>query len=111
MGYVQDKVRPGTGREGALGYERYVANENMAEIVPYDPLHFLHPWRLDVRRDCFVVGHSQKSIAAGRGSYKYSQLTLLEIQGANQLVEAFIITEEIPACIQVHLPTFQPGRD
>jgi len=24
-GYVQDKVRSGTGREGALGYERYVA--------------------------------------------------------------------------------------
>ena len=23
--YVQDKVRPGTGREGALGYERYAA--------------------------------------------------------------------------------------
>ena len=23
--YVQDKVRPGTGREGALGYERYIA--------------------------------------------------------------------------------------
>ena len=23
--YVQDKVRPGTGREGALGYERYFA--------------------------------------------------------------------------------------
>jgi hypothetical protein len=22
--HVQDKVRPGTGREGALGYERYV---------------------------------------------------------------------------------------
>ena len=34
--YVQDKVRPGTGREGALGYERYVAIEHM-----------------DVRRDGF----------------------------------------------------------
>jgi len=33
--YVQDKVRPGTGREGALGYERYIAIEHM-----------------DVRRDC-----------------------------------------------------------
>ena len=33
--YVQDKVRPGTGREGALGYERYIAMEHM-----------------DVRRDC-----------------------------------------------------------
>ena len=27
--YVQDKVRPGTGREGALGYERYFAIEHM----------------------------------------------------------------------------------
>ena len=27
--YVQDKVRPGTGREGALGYERYIAIEHM----------------------------------------------------------------------------------
>jgi len=35
VGYVQDKVRPGTGREGALGYERYIAGEHM-----------------DVRRDC-----------------------------------------------------------
>ena len=34
-GYVQDKVRPGTGREGALGYVRYIAGEHM-----------------DVRRDC-----------------------------------------------------------
>ena len=34
-GYVQDKVKPGTGREGALGYERYIAREHM-----------------DVRRDC-----------------------------------------------------------
>ena len=25
LGYVQDKERPGTGREGALGYERYTA--------------------------------------------------------------------------------------
>ena len=33
--YVQDKVRPGTGRESALGYERYIAIEHM-----------------DVRRDC-----------------------------------------------------------
>ena len=33
--YVQDKVRPGTGREGALGYERYIAGKHM-----------------DVRRDC-----------------------------------------------------------
>ena len=28
-GYVQDKVRPGTGREGALGYERYTAGAGM----------------------------------------------------------------------------------
>ena len=27
--YVQDKVRPGTGREGALGYERYAAGAGM----------------------------------------------------------------------------------
>jgi hypothetical protein len=27
--YVQDKVRPGNGREGALGYERYIAIEHM----------------------------------------------------------------------------------
>ena len=27
--YVQDKVRPLRGREGALGYERYIAKEHM----------------------------------------------------------------------------------
>ena len=41
-GYVQDKVRPGTGREGALGYERYIAIEHM-----------------DVRRDCFNFARDQ----------------------------------------------------
>ena len=65
--YVQDKVRegetrywsrsrsgpPGTGRESALGYKRYIAMEHMAEIVPYNPLHFLRPWRSDVRCDWF----------------------------------------------------------
>ena len=38
--YVQDKVRPGTGREGALGYERYIAIEHM-----------------DVRRDFVSIAH------------------------------------------------------
>ena len=33
-GYVQDKVRPGTGREGALGYERYTAGAGRAGAVP-----------------------------------------------------------------------------
>jgi hypothetical protein len=32
--YVQDKVRPGTGREGALGYERYIAIEHMDKVRP-----------------------------------------------------------------------------
>ena len=27
--YAQDKVRPGTGREGDLGYVRYIATEHM----------------------------------------------------------------------------------
>ena len=27
--YAQDKVRPGTGREGALGYVRYIATGHM----------------------------------------------------------------------------------
>ncbi len=30
--YVQDKVRPETGREGALGYERYAANAGLTVI-------------------------------------------------------------------------------
>ena len=34
--YVQEKVRPGTGREAGLGHERYIAIEHM-----------------DVRRDWF----------------------------------------------------------
>jgi hypothetical protein len=34
VGYVQDKVRPGTGREGALGYERYIAMEHMDKVRP-----------------------------------------------------------------------------
>ena len=48
VGYVQDKVRPGTGREGALGYVRYVAEEHM-----------------DVRRDCLG---SARSVKVMRGS-------------------------------------------
>ena len=77
--YVQDKVReggtvkrsrsqpglPGTGREGALGYERYFAMEHMAGIVPYNPLHFLLPWRSDVRRDCSSFVCCLKKFAAG----------------------------------------------
>ena len=31
-GAVQDKVRPGTGREGALGYERYAAGAGLTVI-------------------------------------------------------------------------------
>ena len=34
VGYVQDKVRPGTGREGALGYERNIASEHMDKVRP-----------------------------------------------------------------------------
>ena len=45
MRYVQDKVRPGTGREGALGYERYIADEHM-----------------DVRRDCVSFARAQESV-------------------------------------------------
>ena len=41
--YAQDKVRPGTGREGALGYVRYIAKEHM-----------------DVRRDCLSLAHLLK---------------------------------------------------
>jgi hypothetical protein len=32
--YVQDKVRPGTGREGGLGCERYFAIEHMDKVRP-----------------------------------------------------------------------------
>ena len=32
--YVQDKVRPGTGREGGLGHERYFAIEHREEVRP-----------------------------------------------------------------------------
>jgi hypothetical protein len=38
-GYVQDKVRPGTGREGALGYERYTAGAGRARAVPVSFAH------------------------------------------------------------------------
>jgi hypothetical protein len=34
VGYVQVKVRPGNGREGALGYERYIAIEHMVKVRP-----------------------------------------------------------------------------
>ncbi len=30
--YVQDKVRPVAGREGALGYERYAAGAGRARL-------------------------------------------------------------------------------
>jgi hypothetical protein len=46
VGYVQDKVRPGNGREGALGYVRYIAIEHM-----------------DVRRDCFSFARLSGLIA------------------------------------------------
>jgi len=49
---------------------RYIAKEHMAVIVPYNPMHFLRPWRSDVRRDCVRFPHIQKSIAARRGSYR-----------------------------------------
>ena len=49
--------------------ERYVAIEHMARIVPDNPLHFLRPWRSDVRRDCVNFAHGLKSIAAGRASH------------------------------------------
>ena len=32
--YVQDKVRPQSGREGALGHERYIAIEHMDKVRP-----------------------------------------------------------------------------
>jgi hypothetical protein len=35
--------------------EWYIAREHMAGIVPYNPLHFLRPWRSDVRRNCFGI--------------------------------------------------------
>ena len=30
--YVQEKVRPGTGREAGLGHERYIAIEHMEKV-------------------------------------------------------------------------------
>jgi len=32
--YVQEKVRPGTGREAGLGHERYIAIEHMDKVRP-----------------------------------------------------------------------------
>ena len=81
VGYVQDKVRegetgnpsrsqpglPGTGREGALGYERYIAGEHMDKVRPrsgregalgYVRRDYVQDERyiagehMDVRRDC-----------------------------------------------------------
>ena len=52
--YVQDKVRPGTGREGALGYERYVAGAGMRRSDWYS---FAQLVRLNARayREVFTV--------------------------------------------------------
>jgi len=50
--------------------ERYITKEHMAGIVPYNPLHFLHPWRSDVLRDWFGFARPFKSIAARRASHR-----------------------------------------
>jgi hypothetical protein len=52
--YAQDKVRPGTGREDALGYVRYIAIEHM-----------------EVRRDCSRFALCLK-FAARRASHSHS---------------------------------------
>jgi len=65
----QDKVRPGTGREGALGYERYIAIEHM-----------------DVRRDCFSFArYINERYAAGAG---------MRTTAGMQEVDAGAVTEE-----------------
>jgi hypothetical protein len=53
------------GREAGLGHERYFAIEHRAGIVPYDPLHFLHPWRSDVRREAFQGPHMHLACPGG----------------------------------------------
>jgi hypothetical protein len=40
--YVQDKVRPATGREGALGYERYIAIEHIDSPCQPERLRVAH---------------------------------------------------------------------
>ena len=66
----QDKVRPGTGREGALGYERYIAIEYM-----------------DVRRDCVnftglspIHPNPNTHLTPHRwGSWKFLKITITQI--------------------------------
>jgi len=60
----------GASRGDYVQDERYIAMEHMAGIVPYNPLHFLRPWRSDVRRDRVTVAPGVKSIAAGRASHR-----------------------------------------
>ncbi len=45
----------------------------MAGIVPYNPLHFLRPWRSDVRRDCFRFARVLKRIATGYADRSHSK--------------------------------------
>ena len=59
--YVQDKVRPGTGREGALGYERYIAKEHMDKVRPGTGREGALGY---VRCDCVRLAQHQKNIAA-----------------------------------------------
>ena len=57
--YVQDKVRPGTGREGDLGYVRrdYVQDERYFAIE-----------HMDVRREAFQVCTGLKKELASSGA-------------------------------------------
>ncbi|MCP4044705.1 MAG: hypothetical protein GY732_01790 [Gammaproteobacteria bacterium] len=71
MGYVQDKVREGEtgkpvekpawaagyGREGALGYERYIAIEHMDKVRPGTGREGSLGC---VRRDCFGLNVGNK---------------------------------------------------